>query len=708
MGGSSVLDSVSDALGTSGGNGGLLGAVEDVGGVLGDAGKVIDDAVIQPAVDDPVNTAIKLGAYYFGGPAGLAAANASIALGQGQDPEDVAKTAAISLAASQVGGEIGGLVGEETGSQLAGSLAQGGASGATSATLSGRDPVQGLLSGATGAAIGQGVNAAFDFGSNLFSSLSAPSPTSFVNELYTKVLGRAPDPEGASYWTSLLEAGATPNEVAAAVLRSEEAATFQPTSPNVVASNLTGSTGMDDTFFENTGIFTGTGEDFDMGVLGATPDFGPALDFGPTYEELTASGPYLNELQGYGGGFTGTGEDFNMGGNPNIIPGELGDIVLDPQGNVVLSSGADIQAAQSLGFDSRTITDYAKQFGTQALKTLLGTRTGGAGGAGPTRLTPAQIQGLRNQGYSDAQIAAMQGGLGGLGTGAGGLGGGLGGGLLGAGANYLLSDAARRAIQTASQQSAAQQLAATQRAEQASTFKPVGVTTAFGQSQFQFDPTTGQLTSAGYTATPQVAAQRERLFGLGAEALPTTADTQAIQQQYIAQQQGLLAPSREQQLAQLRNRQFQRGTTGLATGGTIAGYTPGAAGLMQTNPEMAAYYNALAQQEAALAANAPTYAQNLLNQRIATGTGLFGQAGALETMAQQPLTLGAGLGAQAATAGSRAGLYGLTGAQGAAQTQLYGNVAGASGQLGQAQGLLTGVSPYLQQAGEYVLKNWLA
>jgi len=338
----------------------------------------------------------------------------------------------------------------------------------------------------------------------------------------------------------------------------------------------------------------------------------------------------------------------------------------------------------------------------------LGTRTGGAGGAGPTRLTPAQIQGLKNQGYSDAQIAAMQGGLGGLGTGAGGLGGGLGGGLLGAGANYLLSDAARRAIQTASQQSAAQQLAATQRAEQASTFKPVGVTTAFGQSQFQFDPTTGQLTSAGYTATPQVAAQRERLFGLGAAALPTTADTQAIQQQYIAQQQGLLAPSREQQLAQLRNRQFQRGTTGLATGGTVAGYTPGAAGLMQTNPEMAAYYNALAQQEAALAANAPTYAQNLLNQRIATGTGLFGQAGALETMAQQPLTLGAGLGAQAATAGSRAGLYGLTGAQGAAQTQLYGNVAGASGQLGQAQGLLTGVSPYLQQAGEYVLKNWLA
>jgi hypothetical protein len=368
------------------------------------------------------------------------------------------------------------------------------------------------------------------------------------------------------------------------------------------------------------------------------------------------------------GGFYGGG----TAPTANIIPGELGDIIQDAQGNIVLSSGADIQAAQSFGFDTTTLTNYAKQFGTQALRALLGTRGGAAGQGGTTGGTGTQ------------------------------------GGLLGAGANYFLSDAARRAIQSASQQSTQQQLEATRRAEQFATFKPVGVTTAFGQSNFGFDPTTGQLTSAGYTATPQVATQRERLFGLGAEALPTTADTAALQQQYLEQQRGLLAPSREQQLAQLRNRQYQRGTGGLATGGTVAGYAPGAGGLMQTNPEMAAYYNALAREDATLASNAPTYAQNLLNQRIATGTNLFTQAGALETMAQQPLTLGAGLGAQASTAGSRAGLYGLTGAQGAAQTQLYGNVAGASGQLGQAQGLLTGVSPYLQQAGNYAINNWLS
>jgi len=66
-----------------------------------------------------------------------------------------------------------------------------------------------------------------------------------------------------------------------------------------------------------------------------------------------------------GGGYY-TGEDFNMGGSlgdadmqpggfygggatpqATIVPGELGDIILDANGNVVLSSGSDIQAAPS-------------------------------------------------------------------------------------------------------------------------------------------------------------------------------------------------------------------------------------------------------------------------------------------------------------------------------------------------------------------------
>jgi len=587
MGGAvqAVVDVVSDVGEAVGGAVADVGEV--VGGALGDAGEFIDKSVLQPALQDPLGTVVKIAAIAAAPATGgtslyaIPAYTAAKAIDAGLPIEDVAFMTAVSAAATAAGVEVGDYIGTmaefgtDLGSQqtamlaaqnagigtgsavstAAGQVAGGATSGAIGATATGRDPVTGLLSGAANAGISAGVNTAFDTGAGLFNQTNT---------------GRTGMDENLFYDTSSYY------------------------SPDYVAPNLLPNGGVD-------------------------------------YGQFNMN--------------TGTGEDFNMSG--------------DAQFNAYLQS-------------TPGLLDYAKQFGVQAAKALIG------GGSRP---------------------AGQGGTTGGVGTQ---------GGLLGAGANYFLSDAARRAIQSASQQSTQQQLEATRRAEQFATFKPVGVTTAFGQSNFGFDPTTGQLTSAGYTATPEVAAQRQRLFGLGAEALPTTADTAALQQQYLEQQRGLLAPSREQQLAQLRNRQYQRGTGGLATGGTVAGYAPGAGGLMQTNPEMAAYYNALAREDATLASNAPTYAQNLLNQQIATGTGLFTQAGALETMAQQPLTLGAGLGAQAATAGSRAGLYGLTGAQGAAQTQLYGNVANASGQLGQAQGLLTGVSPYLQQAGNYAINNWLS
>jgi hypothetical protein len=625
-------------------------AGQSIANVVSDAGTTIDKAVIQPALQDPAGTIVKIAAIAAAPATGgtslyaIPAYTATKAIAAGVPIEDVAKMTAISAAATAAGVSVADYVGTlaefgtEIGSQqtamlaaqnvgigtgnvvstAAGQLAGGAVSGTVNAAATGRDPVTGLLTGATNATIGQGVNYGVDAVGNLFTPSTVPSNIVASNTSGT-TSDVGVDPTYQAWQNAINSGDIIPN-------RPLTQAELQ------AAGITTGNTGMDENLF----------------------------------------GPTLNELQGYGGGFLGTGEDFNMGGNPNIIPGELGDIIQDAQGNIVLSSGADIQAAQSLGFDTTTLTNYAKQFGTQALRALLGSRGGTAGQGGTA---------------------------GGAGTQ---------GGLLNAGANYFLSDAARRAIQSASQQSTQQQLEATRRAEQFATFKPIGTTTAFGQSNFGFDPTTGQLTSAGYTATPQVAAQRERLFTLGAEALPTTADTTELQRQYIAQQQGLLAPSREQQFAQLRNRQYQSGTGGLATGGTVAGYTPGAGGLMQTNPEMAAYYNALAREDATLAANAPTYAQDLLNKRIASGTNLFTQAGALETMAQQPLTLGTQLGTQTATAGARTGELGLIGSRGAAQTQLYGNIGSATGQLGQLQGLLGGITPYVQQAGNYAINNWLS
>jgi hypothetical protein len=161
----------------------------------------------------------------------------------------------------------------------------------------------------------------------------------------------------------------------------------------------------------------------------------------------------------------------------------------------------------------------------------------------------------------------------------------------------------------------------------------------------------------------------------------------------MRQQQDLLAPSRERQMAQLQNQLFQQGRSGLSVGAT--GMRPsGAGGLGATTPEMEAYYNAIAQQDAQLAAQAQQAGQ----QNVAFGTGLFGtgsqllgqyqagQVGALspfqtylgtgqsiEEMGQQPLTLGAGLGGQAAAYGANAGRSLLAGGLSAAETQQRGS-----------------------------------
>lgn len=185
-------------------------------------------------------------------------------------------------------------------------------------------------------------------------------------------------------------------------------------------------------------------------------------------------------------------------------------------------------------------------------------------------------------------------------------------------------------------------------------FRPVGVTTRFGTSQFQVDPTTGQLVSAGYTTAPEISAAQNRLLGLGASYLAQTPEE--VAQQYLAKQYELLAPSRERQLAAIRNQAFQTGRGGLAVGST--GLRPsGAQGLMGANPEMEAYYNALAQQDAQLAAQAQQAGQ----QQVGFGAGLFGQAGQLEQLAQQPLALSQGLAQQSALSGARAGEIGLRG-----------------------------------------------
>ena len=272
---------------------------------------------------------------------------------------------------------------------------------------------------------------------------------------------------------------------------------------------------------------------------------------------------------------------------------------------------------------------------------------------------------------------------------------------------YLQGESAKNAAQT----SANAQLQAAQMAADASRFRPVGVTSRYGTSQFTTDAQ-GNLTGAGYNVSPEYQAYQQQLsgllgnqlqqglgaqqqyapltgaagslFNLGQGYLAQTPEQAA--QKYMESQQALLAPSRERESALLANQLSNSGRTGLsvAQGG----------GLMAANPEASALANARAMQDLALAAQAQQAGQ----QQTAFGTGLFGtganllgsyqqgQIGALspfqntlgvqsgiESLGQNALTLGSQLGGNAATAGANAGRYLYGGGVGAAETMQGAN-----------------------------------
>jgi hypothetical protein len=217
------------------------------------------------------------------------------------------------------------------------------------------------------------------------------------------------------------------------------------------------------------------------------------------------------------------------------------------------------------------------------------------------------------------------------------------------------------------QQSAAAQEAARQAAANAQ-FRPVGITNTFGTSKFAFDPTTGQLTSAGYNLSPQLQSAQNTLMGGLQGTLQDQANIQAMgrqymaqspqeqAQQYIQQQQALLQPSRDQAQARLTNNVFNTGTGGLsvAQGGNLG----------MANPQQQALANAQAQQDLQLAAQATQagqqqyqFGQGLLSSAYQPYTANINAAGLTEGMGQQPLELSASLAGRSATAGANAGKF---------------------------------------------------
>lgn len=223
------------------------------------------------------------------------------------------------------------------------------------------------------------------------------------------------------------------------------------------------------------------------------------------------------------------------------------------------------------------------------------------------------------------------------------------------------------------QQSAAAQQAA-QQAARAAQFRPVGITNTFGTSNFGYDDQ-GNLTSAGYTLDPRLAGAQTNLLGgigqnlqdqaniqnMGRQYMASSPQEQA--QQYIANQQALLQPSRDQQWAAVGNRNFNQGTTGLsvAQGGSLAA----------ANPYASALANAQAQQDLQLAANATQagqqqyqFGQGLLSSAYQPYTAGLQAAGATEQLGQSPFTLSASLAGSGANAGANAGKFMTTPAYG--------------------------------------------
>ena len=327
---------------------------------------------------------------------------------------------------------------------------------------------------------------------------------------------------------------------------------------------------------------------------------------------------------------------------------------------------------------------------------------GGGGLGGTAGLTAAEVAGLT------ATDLAIGGGTAvGIGTG---VGTGIGANVLGSGLSSLLSygltlgggilqsETARKAAVEAQKMIDAETAAA----KASAAFRPVGTTTRFGTSQYGFDPKTGQMTSAGYTLSPEAKAQQDRfvalsnagltqaegaqkafspletgaqsLFSLGNKYL--TKSPEDVAKNYLAEQMALLQPGREIELANLQTKLRNQGRIGLsvAQGGNYGA----------TTPELQALYNARARQEAELAANAQLAGQRdvmfgagLLDQgsrtmgqyysgqqgSYAPYTTAMGQVQSLEAAGQQPLTMGLNIGQQASTAGARVGQLGLEGAK---------------------------------------------
>ena len=264
-----------------------------------------------------------------------------------------------------------------------------------------------------------------------------------------------------------------------------------------------------------------------------------------------------------------------------------------------------------------SVTDAAAALGFNSANAMLGAINPSWLSAGSSFLTDAAKQAASKLASGGGSTGLLSGGLQAIG-------------------GYLSGNAATDAAKTSAQA----QLEAARIAADAAKFKPVGVTTRFGQSQFTKDAQ-GNVTNAGYTMPADIRAMQDSLLGAapgmlsqftGSQAATApmgtaaqrmmtlgnqylAADPQAQAKLFYDQQQAIMATERARQEAGTLAGEFNRGTYGLATGGT---------GMMgAANPRMEAMYNAQRQQDLQAAYDATKGGQ----QYATFGSGMVGAGG---------------------------------------------------------------------------------
>lgn len=342
---------------------------------------------------------------------------------------------------------------------------------------------------------------------------------------------------------------------------------------------------------------------------------------------------------------------------------------------------------------------------------------------------------LKDMGYTGSQIPGLLS----TGTGSSGIFNNLGSGVM-SGIGGMMN--ANTNTNIANTQADAQ-IRAAQIAADAAKFKPVGVTTNFGQSDFAYDAN-GNLVAAGYKLNPMLQGQQNQIMGasggllnqylgakdatapmgdaaqramtLGNQYLAT--DPQAQAQKYYNDQMTMLSGSRATGMADLQARLAATGRTGLMVGGD--------AGMSASNPELQAYYNAQLQQDRELAANATQggmdYAKfgagltgtggsllssmyGVQNSAASPYTTALGTANTIEGMGQNAMDLGTSIGAKTSTANAIAGQSARYGMLSAAEIQA--NAAQQNGnQLGKYLTMM-GKDPAVQNAvGSGLQSGW--